>query len=99
MIGEVICNGKKRVFNQATIIFTLSTLVCIGYIHQSPQKLTSRFSRFVKCVQFLTAEERKELVAQAKAEKEQKAMESALRKKELQDCKFIEYGAKLTEVM
>lgn len=51
------------------------------------------------CSQFLTPAERKELVAQAKAEKEQKAMESALRKKELQDCKFIEYGAKLTEVM
>lgn len=47
----------------------------------------------------MTPEERKELVAQAKAEKEQKAMESALRKKELQDCKSIEYGAKLTEVM
>lgn len=39
------------------------------------------------------------LEAEAKKEKEKKALESALRKKELQDCdKVIDYGTKLTEV-
>uniref|UniRef100_A0A1B6I1U4 Cilia- and flagella-associated protein 45 n=1 Tax=Homalodisca liturata TaxID=320908 RepID=A0A1B6I1U4_9HEMI len=57
------------------------------------------FERLKFKSKFLTPEERLKLAAEAKAEKERKAMESALRKKELQDCdKIIEYGAKLSEV-
>ncbi|XP_054276376.1 cilia- and flagella-associated protein 45-like [Macrosteles quadrilineatus] len=57
------------------------------------------FEKLKRKSQFLTPEERKQLMAQVKAEKEQKEMESALRKKELQDCEqSVEYGSRLTEV-